>query len=301
MSSDARAAAPAREGDALEHVVARRRSTGRARTSAVMTHAVLIAYTLVALGPIALIVMNSFKERRAIFSEPFTPPTAETFSLVGYESVLERGDFGTYFLNSFLVTFLSVLLVVLLSSMAAFALTEYRFRLANPLLLLFALGIMIPIRLGTVSILRIMVELRLVNSLTALIIVYTAMGLPLAVVLMSQFMRQTPTELKEAARVDGAGELRVYRMVLPLVRPGLAAVAVVSMLPVWNDLWFPLVLAPSRATTTVTLGVQQFVGQYVTNWNAVLAALTLGSLPLILLFVIFSRQFISGLSAGVGK
>jgi raffinose/stachyose/melibiose transport system permease protein len=277
------------------------RSQPSLRPGTLAAHAILIAYTLVALGPIVLIVMNSVKERAAIFDKPFALPTAETLSIVGYQTVLERGDFGTYFFNSFAVTFLSVVLVVLLSSMSAFALTEYQFKLSGPLLLLFALGIMIPIRLGTVSILRIMVELRLVNSLTALILVYTAMGLPLAVVLMSQFMRQTPKELKEAARVDGAGELRVYWMVLPLVRPGLAAVAVVSMLPVWNDLWFPLVLAPSRATTTVTLGVQQFVGQYVTNWNAVLAALTLGSLPLILLFVIFSRQFISGLSAGVGK
>jgi raffinose/stachyose/melibiose transport system permease protein len=297
MSSDRAVATPAR---GLRRV-SREDARPRVRPGNLVAHAVLIAYTLVALGPIVLIVMNSIKDRAAIFNEPFALPSVETLSMVGYQTVLERGDFGTYFSNSFAVTFISVLLVVLLSSMAAFALTEYQFRLSAPLLLLFALGIMIPIRLGTVSILRLMVELRLVNSLTALILVYTAMGLPLAVVLMTQFMRQTPKELKEAARVDGAGELRVYRMVLPLVRPGLAAVAVVSMLPVWNDLWFPLVLAPSPATTTVTLGVQQFVGQYVTNWNAVLAALTLGSLPLILLFVIFSRQFISGLSAGVGK
>lgn len=298
MSSDHALAAPA---PAEHRGRSASRSRPRVRPAMLTAHAILIAYTLVALGPIALILMNSIKDRSAIFDQPFALPTTETLSMVGYETVLERGDFGTYFLNSFTVTFVSVVLVVLLSSMSAFALTEYRFKLSGPLLVLFALGIMIPIRIGTVSILRLMVELRLVNSLTALILVYTAMGLPLAVVLMTQFMRQTPKELKEAARVDGAGELRVYRMVLPLVRPGLAAVAVVSMLPVWNDLWFPLVLAPSPATTTVTLGVQQFVGQYVTNWNAVLAALTLGSLPLILMFVIFSRQFISGLSAGVGK
>lgn len=301
MSSESPVALAAPATDAPRRTAAPRGPRVRVRSATAITHVILIGYTLIALGPIVLIVMNSFKDRSAVFSEPFALPTSETLSLVGYQTVLERGDFGTYFLNSFVVTFISLVLVVLLSSMAAFALTEYQFRLSSPLLLLFALGIMIPIRLGTVSILRIMVELRLVNSLTSLVLVYTAMGLPLAVVLMSQFMRQTPKELKEAARVDGAGELRVYRMVLPLVRPGLAAVAVVSMLPVWNDLWFPLVLAPSRATTTVTLGVQQFVGQYVTNWNAVLAALTLGSIPLILLFVIFSRQFISGLSAGVGK
>ena len=278
-----------------------RQPRSRQRSSALLTHGILLAYTAFALGPIALIVMNSIKERSAIFATPFAPPGSETLTVTGYQTVLERGDFGTYFLNSFLVTVISVVLVVMLSAMAAFALTEYQFRLAGPLLLFFAMGIMIPIRLGTVSILRIMVGLQLVNSLTALILVYTAMGLPLGVVLMGQFMRQTPKELKEAARVDGANEFRVFRLILPLVRPGLAAVAVVSMLPVWNDLWFPLVLAPSQETTTVTLGVQQFVGQYVTDWNAVLAALTLGAVPLIVLFAVFSRQFISGLTAGVGK
>ena len=127
------------------------------------------------------------------------------------------------------------------------------------------------------------------------------MSLPLAVVLMGQFMRQTPRELKEAARIDGAGELRVFGLMIPLVRPGLAAVATVTMLPIWNDLWFPLILAPSDRTSTVTLGIQQFVGQYATDWSAVLAALTLGAIPIIVLFVLFSRQFVSGLTAGVGK
>lgn len=265
------------------------------------THGILLLYTAFALGPIVLIVMNSVKARNAIFSEPLAWPTADTFSLEGYQTVFDRGQFGTYFTNSTIVTVVSVMLIVGFSAMAAFALTEYDVPFFGPLLGFFALGIMIPIRLGTVSILKLMVSLGLVNSLTALILVYIAMGLPLGIIIMAQFMRQTPGELKDAARVDGAGELRVFRMILPLVRPGLAAVAVVSMLPIWNDLWFPLVLAPSDETATVTLGVTEFVGQFVVDWSAVLSALTIGAVPLIILFVIFSRQFISGLTAGVGK
>jgi raffinose/stachyose/melibiose transport system permease protein len=124
---------------------------------------------------------------------------------------------------------------------------------------------------------------------------------PLAVVLLAQYLRHTSVEIREAARVDGASEYRVFRIVLPLMRPGLAAVAVVSMLPIWNDLWFPLIIAPSPETTTVTLGVQQFVGQYVTNWTLVLAALTAGSAPLVVLYLLFSRQLVSGLTAGSGR
>lgn len=277
------------------------RRSPRGLFAKVGTHALLLLYTAFALGPIILIVMNSVKSQNAIFSEPLAWPTAETFSLEGYATVFDRGQFGTYFTNSAIVTTVSVVLIVAFSAMAAFALTEYDIPLLGLLLGFFALGIMIPIRLGTVSILKLMVSLRLVNSLTALILVYVAMSLPLAIIIMAQFMRQTPGELKDAARVDGAGELRVFQLILPLVRPGLAAVAVVSMLPIWNDLWFPLVLAPSDATSTVTLGVTQFVGQFVVDWSAVLSALTIGALPLIILFVIFSRQFISGLTAGVGK
>jgi raffinose/stachyose/melibiose transport system permease protein len=264
-------------------------------------HVVLIGYVLLACGPIVLIVLNSLKSRSAIFNEPFALPTAETFSLEGYQTVFDRARFDLYFLNSLIVTVAAVLAVLLLGAMAAFALAEYRFRGNTLLGLYLALGIMIPIRLGTVSILRMMVALKLVNSLLALILVYTAMGLPLAVFILQLFFNQVPTELKEAARVDGAGEYRVFRMVAPLVRPGLAAVAVFTMLPIWNDLWFPLILTPGESSRTVTLGAQSFLGQFVSDWNAVLAVLSLAMLPMIALYMIFSKQFLRGLTQGAIK
>jgi raffinose/stachyose/melibiose transport system permease protein len=160
---------------------------------------------------------------------------------------------------------------------------------------------MLPIRLGTVPILQTMISWGIIDTLLALILVYTAMTLPLAVALMMTYFRSVPTELKEAARIDGAGEFRTLGIAVPIVKPGLAAVASITMLPVWNDLWFPLILAPSRENQTVTLGVQQFVGQFQSDYPALLAALTLGAVPLIVLFTVFSRQFIQGLSAGYGK
>jgi len=264
-------------------------------------HVVLIAYVLLACGPIALILLNSVKSRTAIFTEPFAPPTAETFSLAGYETVFLRARFELYFLNSFVVTVAAVVLVLLLGAMAAFALSEYRFPGNAWLGIYLALGIMIPIRLGTVSILRMMVSLQLVNSLLGLIFVYTAMGLPLAVFILQLFFDQVPGELKEAARVDGASEYRVFRLVVPLIRPGLAAIAVFTMLPIWNDLWFPLILTPGEASRTVTLGAQLFLGQFVSDWNAVLAVLSLAMLPMIALYVIFSKQFLRGLTQGAIK
>ncbi|TCU04982.1 carbohydrate ABC transporter permease [Rhizobium sullae] len=279
--------------------------SNRARTSplrAGLVHLALIGYTLVAIFPVFLTIINSFKDRNAIFRSPLQVPTPSTFSLVGYQTVLGQGDFATYFQNSFIVTVVSIFFVLLFGAMAAFALSEYRFRGNTLLGLYMAIGIMIPIRLGTVAILQGMVAAGLVNTLTALVLVYTAQGIPLAIFILSEFMRTVSDDLKNAGRIDGLSEYAIFfRLVLPLVRPAMATVAVFTMIPIWNDLWFPLILAPAEATKTVTLGSQIFIGQFVTNWNAVLAALSLAILPILVLYVIFSRQLIRGITSGAVK
>tara|TARA_R110000868_G_scaffold62718_5_gene189296 strand:- start:255 stop:1094 length:840 start_codon:yes stop_codon:yes gene_type:complete len=268
----------------------------------VAAHVILMSYTLIALFPVFVIVINSFKSRKAIFREPLALPNESSFSLVGYETVLKQGDFLLYFQNSFVVTVLSLTFVLLFGAMAAFALSEYRFRGNRMMGLYLALGIMIPIRLGTVAILQLMVASGLVNTLTALVLVYTAQGLPLAVFILSEFMQQVSDDLKNAGRIDGLSEYRIFfRLVLPLIRPAMATVAVFTMIPIWNDLWFPLILAPAEETKTITLGAQVFIGQFVTNWNAILSALSLAIVPVLLLYLIFSRQLIRGITAGAVK
>ena len=279
-------------------ITSARASLGRSAAA----HAILIAYTVLALYPVFLILINSVKNRRAIFNDPLALPTAQSFDMVGFRTVLEQGNFFLYFQNSFIVTVASLFLVLLFGAMASFALAEYRFR-GNLLMALYlALGIMIPIRLGTVAILEIMVAAGLVNTLTSLVLVYTAQGLPLAVFILSEFMRQVSDDLKNAARIDGLSEYRIFfTIALPLVRPAMATVAVFTMIPIWNDLWFPLILAPGEATKTLTLGSQIFLGQDVTDWNAVLAALSLAIFPVVVLYLIFSRQLIRGITKGAVK
>lgn len=263
--------------------------------------AILTLYSLIALFPVVMVLMNSFKNRRAIFGAPFAFPSSETFSLIGYETVTERSTFHIYFLNSAIVTFVALVLTLLIGAMAAFALAEYDFP-GNALMALYlSMGIMIPIRLGTVGILRLMVDLKLVNTLTGLILIYTAQALPLTIFILSQFMRQVPKDLKDAARIDGASEYRIFGMILPLIRPALGAIGIFTMIPIWNDLWFPLIIAPSGRTATVTLGVQQFLGQWVSDWNAVLASLTLAMIPILILYILFSRQMIRSITAGAIK
>jgi raffinose/stachyose/melibiose transport system permease protein len=114
-------------------------------------------------------------------------------------------------------------------------------------------------------------------------------------------MRQVPKELKSAARIDGASEYQIYFLILPLIRPALGAIGIFTMIPIWNDLWFPLILAPGGKTATITLGVQQFLGQFVSDWNAVLSSLTLAMVPLLIFYVFFSRQMIRSITAGALK
>lgn len=264
-------------------------------------HGVLLLYTIVALFPIYLVVINSFKDKKFIFQTPYALPNPTNFNPVGYQTVFSRAQFPNYFVNSIIVTVFSLLLIFVAGTMAAHALSEYKFRGNAFLGLYLALGIMIPIRLGTVSILSLIKSLGLIDTLAALILVYTAMGLPLAVFVLTQFMGQIPRDLKDAARVDGASEYRIYWMILPLIRPAVGTVMVFNMIPIWNDLWFPLILAPSEARKTVTLGSQIFLGQYVNDWNAVLASLSLAAIPVVILYILFSRQLIRGLTSGAVK
>lgn len=274
----------------------------RKPTSAIAVHGILILYTALALFPILLVIMNSFKARKAIFGSPLSFPTPSTFSLIGYDKVFSDSSVISYYVNSITVTGGTIFFTLLFGAMAAWALTEYKFRWNTTLALFLAIGIMVPIRLGSVSIIQLIVQMNLINTLTALILVYTAQNLPLSIFILSEFIAQIPKDLREAARCDGLSEYNIFFfIVLPLIRPAMATVAVFTMIPVWNDLWFPLLLAPTGGKQTITLGIQQFLGQYITDWNSVLAALSTAIIPVLILYVIFSRQLIRGLTSGAVK
>jgi raffinose/stachyose/melibiose transport system permease protein len=265
-------------------------------------HGVLLFFTVLALAPVVLVMMNAFKSRSAIFQSPLAVPTPETFDLIGFVTVLSQGQFGTYFANSIIVTVAALAGTILFGAMAAFALSEYRFRFNAITALFFTIGIMVPIRLGTVGILEIMVGTGLVNTRTGLILVYIAQGLPMAIFILTEFMRTVSDDLKNAGRVDGLSEYVIFAwLVLPLLRPAMVSVAVFTMIPIWNDLWFPLILAPGEEVKTITLGAQVFIGQYVTDWNSVLAALSLSIVPVLALYLVISRGLVRGITAGAIK
>jgi len=266
-----------------------------------MVHLSLLVFVLLAIGPILVIVINSFKTTEGIFSGPLKLPDSKTFSLEGFKRAVENGNFIRNYANSTIITLGSTFLTVVCSCLAAYGITEYTTKLASMIAGLFTIGIMLPVTLGTVVILKMMVRFHLLNTHLSLILVYVGICVPLGVILMVTNFRTVSNDLKEAARIDGANEFKTFLIVLPLVMPGVAAVAAITMLPIWNDLWFPLILTTGPKTQTLTLGIQQFVGVHTNDWEALIASLVLGAIPLILLFTLFSKQFIKGLSDGYSK
>ena len=279
------------------------RTEGRVKNQSknLMVHLSLLFFTILAIGPIFVIIINSFKTMEGIFTGPLKIPNSETFTLDGFKRAIGQGNFVRNYGNSTIVTLGATLLTVICSCLAAYGITEYTTKLSKMIAGLFTIGIMLPVTLGTIVIIKMMVRFNLLNTHISLILVYVGIFVPLGVILMVTNFRTVSNELKEAARIDGANEFRTFLIVLPLVMPGVAAVAAITMLPVWNDLWFPLILTAGPKTQTLTLGIQQFVGTFQNDWQALIAALVLGAIPLILLFTLFSKQFIKGLSDGYSK
>ena len=279
------------------------RKEGRVKNQSknLMVHLSLLFFAILAIGPIFVMVINSFKTMEGIFTGPLKIPNSETFTLDGFKRAIGQGNFVRNYGNSTIITLGATLLTVICSCLAAYGITEYTTKLSKMIAGLFTIGIMLPVTLGTIVIIKMMVRFNILNTHLSLILVYVGIFVPLGVILMVTNFRTVSNELKEAARIDGANEFKTFLIVLPLVMPGVAAVAAITMLPVWNDLWFPLILTAGPKTQTLTLGIQQFVGTYQNDWQALIAALVLGAIPLILLFTLFSKQFIKGLSDGYSK
>lgn len=263
-------------------------------------HIIMIIWSLVAMTPVWILIINTFKNKREIYSNPFGLPQSWTFD--NYSYVLRGSDFLAYFRNSFVVVVGSLAMILLLGSLAAYALAHWRTRTAKGVHFFFIIGMMLPIKIATIRLLQLMKGLNLLNTIWSLFPVYIAMGLPTAVFILTEFIHQLPGELYEASFVDGADRHVIYyRVVLPLIRPALATVAIYNLVPIWNDLWFPLIFITNESQKTVLLAVTKLQGQYTTDWPKLLTVLTLSALPVITLYLAMSKQFISGLTAGAVK
>lgn len=262
----------------------------------------VVAYLLmlVALYPIVLMVASSFKTNMEIFTSPLSLPKA--FSFETYQKLWEVVPFADFLWNSIFVSLMSVLLITIFSAMAAFYLARFSFKWTAALYFVFLLGLMIPVKLGIVPLFLLMKSLNLLNSLWSLILIYTASGIPVAVFILTGFFRTLPVELEEAARIDGCNNFQVFwRVLLPLIRPALATVVIINFIHAWNDFFFPLIFIQEDTLKTIPVGMMVLFGEYETDWSLLFAGLTLSALPMIGVFLMASKQFMEGLTAGAVK
>lgn len=268
--------------------------------SRLMTYLLLTVWSVIVIFPLWTLIVNSFKPQKEIFADPFGLP--KHFTLAGYKAAWSTGRFDLYFFNTIYVTVISLILILFVGSLAAYALVKWKSRITSFLYVFFIAGLMIPLRLGTIDLVRLIKALHLQDTLWSLIPVYVAMGMPIATFVLTAFIRSLPNEMFDAARVDGASEWHIYKsIVLPLLRPALATVAIFNMIKIWNDFWFPLVFIRAEKSRTVALGVSLLFGQYRTDWNRALSVLSLAAVPILILYVLLSREFIKGLTAGSVK
>lgn len=263
-------------------------------------HVVLAIYSVIVLVPLLFVVFLSFKDIAGILGTPLQWP--QQFHPENYPGAWEAGNLMQLLINTLVVSVVSVAVILTLSSLAAFAIARYRFTGNQALYLYFVSGMALPIQLVALPIFVLVRDLSLLNSLWGLILVMAAGGMSFSVFLLVNFMRTIPWQLQEAATVDGAGPLRVYwHIVLPLVRPALGIVAIFQFLAIWKEFFLPLLLVQDPDKMTISVGILNFVGQYTTQWELLLAGIVIVSIPTIVGFLLVARQFRRNMMAGAVK
>lgn len=277
-----------------------RRAARRRRRPNLVAGALAAVWLSLVAVPLYYLVSASLRTRSEYLSDnPLALPTSPT--LENYLTVLQ-GGFGRYLLNTGLVTAGTVAIVVGLALPAAYAVARNPSRSVQRGFSVLLVGLAIPSQATIIPVYLIITQLRLYDTLTAVILPTAAFALPVAVLVLTNSLRDVPRELYEAQAIDGAGPFAVLRhLVLPLSRPALTTVAVFTSLTAWNGFLFPLVLTQSRDTRVLTLGLWDFQGQFGTNVPALLAAVTLSVIPIFVLYVLGRRYLLSGLAAGFGK
>jgi multiple sugar transport system permease protein len=273
-------------------------STGRRRRALSARYTVLIIGALIMVIPFLYLLSTSFKPHILLFEIPpqFIPKHATT---ANYVQVWSSNSFGRYFANSVFVAVVSTAVSVLLSSMMAYGFARFDFPGQKIMFWLLLIGLMVPGMMLLVPQFLLANTLHLTDSLTGLVVFYVATTLALNTFLLRGFFEEIPWALEEAMIVDGAGAWRRYRqLIMPLSRPALATVSIFSFLASWDEYVWALTIINDPNKRTLPIAISLFQGQHLTDWGLVFAASAIAIVPVILVFAIFQRQFISGLSSG---
>lgn len=263
------------------------------------SYLVLLAWCGFTTFAIGWITMSSFKTNRQLFQEPLKLPPQLRFE--NYNTAWNAVDMSRYFLNSVIVVSVSVFLILAISAPAAYVLSRMKFRGSNTITNLFTAGMGIPYPLLFIPLFALMLNLQLDNTLPGLIVVYVSLSLPFTVYILTGFFITLPSELEDAAVIDGCSDYQVYwRVMLPLASPGMLTAAIFNFIGLWNEYQLALVFANTDKTRTLSLGLYALRNalQYTGDWASLFAGIVIIMLPTVAIYVILSERMISGITMG---
>ena len=252
----------------------------------------LVLVAVIYIAPLLWVFMVSFKTNAEIFSSPFSLP--ESFYIDNYTFSWTAGKLGIATLNSFIVCGITLILSMLIGSMAAFAIGRLRFKLAKPCMTFFLLGMMIPVHCVMIPLFTRFAKIGLSNSLT--------FSLPTTIFIMTGFFQSMPNELIESACIDGSSIYGIFfKIALPLSKTGLFVTGLMTFVANWNELLLAMVFISDDAKKTLPVSLSKFVGPYNTNYSQMFAAIIIAIIPTVIVYCIFSNQIVDGLTAGAVK
>lgn len=267
----------------------------------ILLQAFLIIVAIIQIYPLIWLAFFSLKDNGEIFSGDVLG-LPKKFLWSNYAKALSDGNVLTYFVNSVWVTVITILIVLILASMTGYAITRMKWKLSNVTMTVILLGMMVPIHAALLPLFMVLKNLKMLNTYWSLIIPYVAFGIPMAVFILGSFFKGVPREMEESAVIDGCGIYRTFfYIILPLVKPALATVAIFTFLSSWNELMFAVTFINNTAYQTLTVGMMSMVGTYITQWGIIGAGLMISTIPTIIIYLLLSKQVQKSMIAGAVK
>lgn len=266
-----------------------------------LLYIVLIIWAAIQIFPLYWLITFSLKTNEEIFGGNLIG-LPDKFLWGNYEKALVNANVGVYFMNSVIVTGITILITVLISLMASYALVRMKWKLRNTTLLIFMTGLMIPIHAALLPVFLILRKIKLLDTYWALILPYVAFAIPMAILILTSFMKSIPREIEEAACIDGCSIYGIFfRIIVPILRPAVATISIFTFLQAWNELMFATVFINKQAYKPLTVGIQSMAGKYATEWGPIGAALVIATIPTVIIYLLMSSQVHKSLTAGAIK
>jgi raffinose/stachyose/melibiose transport system permease protein len=267
--------------------------------SKVVMYSVLLLLSIIFLIPIVFIAFTAVKSNADLLSHPFYS-WPESFRWENFQKAWDQGRIGMYMKNTLIISIVKVPLGIIIEAFAAFALTRMNFKWSHSIFALFLVGMMVPIQATLVPLNVFLIKTHLVSTYPGIILVYIGFGIPFGILILRGFFRSIPKELDEAALIDGCGDMgRFFRIILPLAMPALATLIILDFMATWNEFLLAQIFITKDTMRTITVGLLSFQGERSTDYTLLNAAVLISIIPVLIVYLVFQRYFVSGMAGSV--